>query len=80
MATSSRFSTTTGYSSLDDDVLKAKMRSRKWMLTVGLVGVATLALFTGQISGDNFTNIAVVALGVYPLANAATTYAERKYP
>ncbi len=51
------------------DEIKEKLSSRKWQLTIALNAIAAVGLFTGHLSGGEWTTIATVSLGAYNLAN-----------
>lgn len=50
-------------------VTQTKFLSRKWQLTVGVFLVASAALFLERLTGAEWTNIAIVLVGAYNVAN-----------
>jgi hypothetical protein len=53
-----------------------KFRSRKFMLTGGVQMFACIALAWGWLSGAEFTQITMVCVGAYNVANAAVVFGQ----
>lgn len=48
-----------------------KFRSRKFMLSVGIQAISSVALFLGHLNGDNYAMISSTNIAAYSFANAS---------
>lgn len=48
-----------------------KMKSRKWILTLVIISIATVLSIIGKMSGSDWVMAATIAAGIYEGANVA---------
>lgn len=49
--------------------MNGKLTTRKFLATVGTLALSYIALMTGQLSGDQYVTLALVALGIFSGSN-----------
>jgi hydrogenase/urease accessory protein HupE len=56
-----------------------KFRSRKFLMSIGLIIIGTTALFTGFVTGSEFNLLSLGILGAYTAGNVSAKSKENSY-